>query len=73
MPQQNEMLSLYFTAFGFISKNECSPKENIPNRVCIWKTWYYKKLLTIENNQFKCSDYSFLFSMRTDGNKQHFN
>ena len=35
MPQQKEKLSLYFTAFGFISKNECSPKENIPNRVCI--------------------------------------
>ena len=26
VPQQNEMLSLYCTALGFISKNEYNPK-----------------------------------------------
>ena len=31
MHQQNEILSLYCTAFGFISKNEKCPKENTPN------------------------------------------
>ena len=32
VPQWNEMLSLYCTAFGFISKNqEYNPKWNIPN------------------------------------------
>ena len=32
VPQRNEMLSLYCTALGFISKNgEYNPKENMPN------------------------------------------
>ena len=32
MPQQNEMLSLYYAALIFISKNEeYSPEWNIPN------------------------------------------
>ena len=32
VPQRNEMLSLYGTALGFISKNdEYNPKENRPN------------------------------------------
>ena len=29
--------------------------------VGIWKTWYYKKLLAIENDQVKCGSYSLLF------------
>ena len=32
MPQLNEMLSLYCTALGFITKNEeCNPPKNVPN------------------------------------------
>ena len=38
----------------------------------IWKTWYYKKLLSNRNNQVKCHDYSLLFSMHMDDNEQHF-
>ena len=46
--QRNEMLSLYCTALGFISKNkEYNLEQNIPNAtVGIWKTWYYNKLLS---------------------------
>ena len=44
VPQRNEMLSLYCTAFGFIGKNEeYNPKEKIT--VDIWKTWCFKNLL----------------------------
>ena len=32
VPRQNEMLSLYCTALGFVSKNEeYNPEENKPN------------------------------------------
>ena len=32
VPRRNDMLSLYCTAFSFISKNEeYSPEKNIPN------------------------------------------
>ena len=49
-PQRKEMLSLYCTVLGFISKKkEYNPEEIIPT-YCIWKTWYYKKLLRKENN-----------------------
>ena len=52
-------------------------KNIIPKKIYlmlgIWKTWPYKKLLTIENNQRKCSDYSLLFSMCADVDEQHFN
>ena len=66
------MLSLYCTALGFITKNEeYNSEENIPNG-SIWKTWYYKKLLS--NGKWrKCGGYSLLFSMCADDNEQHFN
>ena len=45
--------------------------------VGIWKTWYYKKLLTIENNKLECGDYSLILSMHVMNNdvhdEQHFN
>ena len=46
VPQQNEMLSLQCTGPGFT----CKMKNIIPKKlyltVGIWKTWYYKKLLS---------------------------
>ena len=39
----------------------------------IRKTWYHKICQAIENNQLKCDDYSFLFSMCRGDDGQHFN
>ena len=51
-------------------------KDIIPNKIYlkvgIWKTWYYKKLLSNRNNQVKCGCFSLLFS-NIDDNEQHFN
>ena len=66
VPQRNEMLSL-------IVLHLVSLVNKIYLTVGIWKTWYYKKLLTRENNQLECGDYSLLFSMHTDDDEQHFN
>ena len=71
-PQRNEMLSLYCTALGFISKMKTIIPNKIYLTVGIWKTWYYKKLLGIRKES-KCGDYSFLFSMWTDDDEQYFN
>ena len=38
----------------------------------IWKSWYYKKLLS-KKNQLKCGGYSILFSMHADDDEQYFN
>ena len=56
----------------FISKNEeYKPKENIPNSTYL-KNLKLQKILTIENNQLKCGDYSLLFSMHTNDDEQYF-
>ena len=45
VPQRNELLSLYCTALGFVSKNEeYNSEKNISNSFC--KIWYYNKLLS---------------------------
>ena len=46
MLQWNEMLSLYCTALGFIVKMKNIILNKIYITVGIWKTWYYKKLLS---------------------------
>ena len=66
VPQRNEMLSLYCTALGLIIPNK------IYLTVGIWKTWYYKKLLS-NRKESKCGDYSLLFSMRANDDEQYFN
>ena len=47
VPQRNELLSLYGTELGFISKKNI--KNIIPNKIYltvgIWKTWYPKKVV----------------------------
>ena len=41
VPQRNELLSLYCTALGFVSKNEeYNSEKNISD------IWYYNKLLS---------------------------
>ena len=59
LPRRNEMLSLYYTALGFKVKM----KNIIPNEmhltVSIWKTWYYKNLLSNIHNKLK---YRWLFT-----------
>ena len=73
VPQWNEML--YCTSLHLVLLVKM--KNIIPKKIYlmlgIWKTWPYKNLLTIENNQCKCSDYSLLFSMCADVDEQHFN
>ena len=48
-------------------------KNIIPNKiyltVVIWKTWYYKKLLS-NRKESKYGDYYLLFLMRADDNEQ---
>ena len=47
MAQRNEMLRLYCTGLGVISKNEeYDLEKEIYLTVDIWKTWYYSKLLS---------------------------
>ena len=40
--------------------------------VDIWKTWYYKKLLS-NRKKSKCGDYSPSFLMDADDDEQYFN
>ena len=65
VPQRNEMLRLYCTGLGFISKMKTIIANKIYLTVGIWKTWYYRKLLS-NRKESKCDDYSLLFSMCTD-------
>ena len=65
VPQRNEMLRLCCTGLGFISKMKTIIANKIYLTVSIWKTWYYRKLLS-NRKESKCDDYSLLFSMCTD-------
>ena len=65
VPQRNEMLRLCCTGLGFISKMKTIIANKIHLTVGIWKTWYYRKLLS-NRKESKCDDYSLLFSMCTD-------
>ena len=49
VPQRNEMLRLYCTEPGFISKMQNIIPNEVYLTVGIWKIWYYKKFLNNRN------------------------